>query len=414
MLEPIFDAVQPILGKRGHPRRRPKKRHADKAPVALYLTGSHGGLMAARHIASFVAASGMAQTLSVYYILSGQPLEEKDVVLPKGQKVQEKDRVLQPDRVIDANSQCPDLQLSPDSPAYFIPQSFAWAQENPNQPCRILNCNMFGLPKLFLSEILQMLPGNHFVWACCQEFTHRKTKVKKADDPEELSELEKVLEERRKKVDESALANFPNQNDLDRLDAEHDKQKPAVPKEQKDRTPEQVAALEAWRREDSLIREVYAAVSCVQPLVENFRTRDQLSPMTDKADDKKALESRRSGAPVNFGNRLTAIAKLKEDLLHAAAKLPAFRRYNGIASMKSTIIEHYLAMASPEVLAMDAHYKMLKAQIDAAEQAIKDHEKTMAGLKNEEQKGAQALLQEKRRYLNILLDAKATAKTKRS
>lgn len=37
MLEPMLDAIQPIGGKVGRPRRKPEKLHADKAYDALWV-----------------------------------------------------------------------------------------------------------------------------------------------------------------------------------------------------------------------------------------------------------------------------------------------------------------------------------------------------------------------------------------
>lgn len=75
------------------------------------------------------------------------------------------------DRDIEANKTCPSPTLTPENDSSDIAGSKQALKRNPNAAkCRILNCNKFGKDRLTLKEIVAALPGNEFVWCCCQSY----------------------------------------------------------------------------------------------------------------------------------------------------------------------------------------------------------------------------------------------------
>jgi hypothetical protein len=57
-LETMVDAVPPIRGKRGRPRRRPDKLHADQA----YQSAAHRAAVRRRHMLPRLARKGIEST----------------------------------------------------------------------------------------------------------------------------------------------------------------------------------------------------------------------------------------------------------------------------------------------------------------------------------------------------------------
>lgn len=111
------------------------------------------------------------------------------------------------DRVFKAGQQCPNLWLVKETTAGEVSESYKWLSQNPKyelineedvSEIRILNCNQFGLERLSLEEIATALPGNDFVWSCCQSLTGkgaRKQIEKQAAEKAGLSAEEKKQKE---------------------------------------------------------------------------------------------------------------------------------------------------------------------------------------------------------------------------
>ena len=243
-------------------------------------------------------------------------------------------------RVFEWPNACQNLTLLPD-PAVCIERSARALERNPDrQSCRILNINAFGKAELTLRELFASLPGNHYIWACCQSLR------KSAAAPPEparatISELENKLRERRTKIQQHFVATLPSYQEAHALQVDPGLRKTIV---------KAVMLFEAFGpRVNGMVgvtAEEYSTVS--QKMGYDESGLDRTGRARDRLDRDMMIAKQLDVDPLY--RLLGSLLDLDREALRRAGEIESLKVYGGLATVKDRLLQQVVAVMSVELL----------------------------------------------------------------